>query len=406
LVASCWLFLNNLYYDARIREHQVALKSGVFFTSNSVFPVDIIPPLLYGPSCRNGKWTRPEKILSKAILLFKSEVFGRKVLLFYFQKYFYSIFKNTFILFSKTFLFHLQKYFYSIFKSTFILFSKILLFYFQKYFYSTFKNTFIPFSKIPLFCFQKYFYSIFKNTFILFSKILLFCFQKYFYSIFKNTFILFSKILLFYFLKYFYSVFKNTFFLFSKIFFSVFKITFILFSEILLFYFQKYFYSIFKNTFIPFSVYVRREFKFGDFLFALCERIFRTEFRTETRIHAVLMASFTDTKRLGVKRDLRSFLILFKVTTAPWRLHLFSPVVTCLFPISFPTSYILSVCPFPTGPAGHATFLVTSIFTEKSLSVALWEWICDCPTCGVSPPHRTALWSLARLIMHDYCPHI
>ena len=168
MVASCWLFLNNLYYDARIREHQVALKSGVFFTSNSVFPVDIIPPLLYGPSCRNGKWTRPEKILSKAILLFKSEVFGRKVLLFYFQKYFYSIFKNTFILFSKTFLFHLQKYFYSIFKSTFILFSKILFFYFQKYFFL--------FSKLLLFYFQKYFYSIFKNTFILFSKILLFHF--------------------------------------------------------------------------------------------------------------------------------------------------------------------------------------------------------------------------------------
>ena len=145
MVASCWLFLNNLYYDARIREHQVALKSGVFFTSNSVFPVDIIPPLLYGPSCRNGKWTRPEKILSKAILLFKSEVFGRKVLLFYFQKYFYSIFKNTFILFSK-----------------------ILLFCFQKYFFSIFKNIF--------FCFQNYFYSIFRNTFILFSKILLFHF--------------------------------------------------------------------------------------------------------------------------------------------------------------------------------------------------------------------------------------
>jgi len=23
MVASCWLFLNNLYYDARIHEHQV-----------------------------------------------------------------------------------------------------------------------------------------------------------------------------------------------------------------------------------------------------------------------------------------------------------------------------------------------------------------------------------------------
>jgi len=24
MVASCWLFLNDLYYDARIQEHQVA----------------------------------------------------------------------------------------------------------------------------------------------------------------------------------------------------------------------------------------------------------------------------------------------------------------------------------------------------------------------------------------------
>jgi hypothetical protein len=27
MVASCWLFLNNLYYDARIHEHQVPLTA-------------------------------------------------------------------------------------------------------------------------------------------------------------------------------------------------------------------------------------------------------------------------------------------------------------------------------------------------------------------------------------------
>jgi hypothetical protein len=117
------------------------------------------------------------------------------------------------------------------------------------------------------------------------------------------------------------------------------------------------------------------------------------------------MTSFADTSKAALWISSCSFLVLFKVTTAPWRLHLFSPVVTCPFSVSVPPN-ICCVCPFfshslQTCPTSHTAFQITSILPRT----CSWE-LFRCWQCGdhlllwyISPARkRTLIFSQMPLV--------